>query len=251
MWAVLSDIHGNLEALEAVLADIAKHPVSRVVCLGDVVGYGPSPIECLERAGKWDLVLLGNHDQAVLLDPEGFSANAQAAILWTRTVLDWGKRTDLWDYLAERPRSHVDGEFLFVHGTPRDTLNEYLFPEDVHNRKKMNQLGSLMKRYCFNGHSHVPGVYVEPGGDGSGEWKYTAPTALRGNSYRLDERKTVINVGSVGQPRDGDWRASYALVNGLDITFRRVEYDVDATVKKIHDIPELADFLGDRLREGR
>src|SRR5688500_11938386 len=109
MWAVLSDIHGNLEALEAVLADIAKHPVSRVLCLGDVVGYGPSPIECLERARNWDLVILGNHDQATLFDPEGFSANAQAAILWTRTVLDWGKRSDLWDFLAERPRSHADG----------------------------------------------------------------------------------------------------------------------------------------------
>jgi diadenosine tetraphosphatase ApaH/serine/threonine PP2A family protein phosphatase len=249
MWVVLSDIHGNLEALEAVVADMAKYPVSRIICLGDVLGYGPNPVECLEAAMDWDVVLLGNHDQAAMFDPEGFGVNAERAILWTRAKLEASGRDDLWDFLAERPRSHKEGDFLFVHGSPRNTLNEYLFPEDIHNNRKMQQIGALMQSFCFNGHSHVPGVYTEPDGD-EGEWQYTAPEDLPG-FHRLDGRKTIINVGSVGQPRDGNWRACYATVDGWDVSFHRVEYDVDATVEKIHAIPELANFLGDRLREGR
>jgi diadenosine tetraphosphatase ApaH/serine/threonine PP2A family protein phosphatase len=249
MWAVLSDIHGNLEALDAVLTDIAKRSVSRVYCLGDVLGYGPNPVECLEEAMKWDVVLLGNHDQAAMFDPEGFGINAERAIRWTRSVLESTGRDDLWDFLSERPRSYKDGDFLFVHGSPRNTLNEYVFPEDIHNDRKMKQIGALMQRYCFNGHSHVPGVYTEPEED-EGGWQFTAPDELIG-PHRLDGRKTIVNVGSVGQPRDLDWRASYVLVEGSDLTFHRVEYDVEATVAKIHAVPELADFLGDRLREGR
>ncbi len=249
MWAVLSDIHGNLEALEAVMTDLARHPVSRVLCLGDVVGYGPNPMECLELAREWNLVLLGNHDQATMFEPEGFGVNAERAVSWTRSVLEANSRNDLWDFLAERPRSFQDGDFLFVHGSPRNVLNEYIFPEDVHNHRKMSQIGSLIKRYCFCGHSHVPGVYVEPV-EPPAQWTFTPPEELTG-LWRLDDRKTVVNVGSVGQPRDGNWRACYTLVNGAEVTFHRVEYDVEAVAKKIYAIPELADFLGDRLREGR
>ncbi len=249
MWAVLSDIHGNLEALEAVLADIATQQVSHICCLGDVVGYGPNPVECLEKAMPWELVLLGNHDQATMFDPEGFAESAAQAVFWTRSQLEAASRNDLWDFLAERPRSHKDGDFLFVHGSPRNTLNEYVFPEDIHNERKMAQIAALIQRYCFCGHSHVPGVYVEPQ-EGNARWEFRSPEQLPG-FYRLDGRKTLVNVGSVGQPRDGDWRACYTLVDGWDIKFRRVEYDVDKTVRKIHAIPELADFLGDRLREGR
>lgn len=249
MWAAISDIHGNLEALEAVLADLAKHAVSRIYCLGDVLGYGPNPVECLEHATKWNMVLLGNHDQAAMFNPDGFGANAERAILWTRGVLESSGRDDLWDFLAARPRSHKEGEFLFVHGTPRNTLNEYLFPEDVHNDRKMKQIGSLISNFCLNGHSHVPGVYTEPD-KGDGVWDFTPPEGLPG-FHRLDGRKTVINVGSVGQPRDLDWRACYVLIDGWDVSFHRVEYDVEKTVKKIYAVPELANFLGDRLREGR
>jgi diadenosine tetraphosphatase ApaH/serine/threonine PP2A family protein phosphatase len=246
---VLSDIHGNLEALEAVLADLGKYPVTRVLCLGDVVGYGPNPMECLTHAMKWDLVLLGTHDQATMFDPEGFGGNAERAVYWTRSVLEANNRQDLWDFLADRPRSHQEGDFLFVHGSPRNVLNEYVFPEDVHNSRKMSQIGGLMRRYCFCGHSHVPGVYVEPTEPGAA-WSFTPPERLSG-FWRLDGRKTLVNVGSVGQPRDGNWRACYALVDGWDVSFHRVEYDVEAVARKIYAVPELADFLGDRLREGR
>jgi diadenosine tetraphosphatase ApaH/serine/threonine PP2A family protein phosphatase len=247
MWAVLSDIHGNLEALDAVLADIAKHAVSQVFCIGDLVGYGPNPIECIEKAMAWDLVLLGNHDNAAMFGPDGFCESAERAIFWTQSVLEQNLRIDLWQFIAQRPRFHTQGDFLFVHGSPRNPTNEYVFPEDIYNERKMTSIGEKMARYCFCGHTHIPGMFVEAA---RGKWEFRAPTELPG-FYRLDGRKTIVNVGSVGQPRDDNWRACYALVEGWDITFRRVEYDVDATVAKIYAIPELADFLGDRLRKGR
>lgn len=253
MWAVLSDVHANLEALDAVLADIAKHPVSHIYCLGDVLGYGPNPIECLERAVAWDVTLLGNHDQCAMFEDSissGMPPTVARSILWTRSVLTTGGRDDLWGFLAARPRSYqpADG-FLCVHGSPRNPLNEYIFPEDVYNERKMTRIGELMERYCFCGHTHVPGVFMPQKPPETGWW-FLAPEELPG-FYRLDGRKTIVNVGSVGQPRDGDWRACYVLVDGWDVTFRRVEYDVDATIRKIYAIPELDDFLGDRLREGR
>jgi diadenosine tetraphosphatase ApaH/serine/threonine PP2A family protein phosphatase len=247
MRAILSDVHGNLEALEAVLHDVADHGADEIYCLGDVVGYGPSPLECLEISLGWTVVLLGNHDQGVLFDPDGFGVTAERAIFWHRTVLEAARRDDLWEFLAVRPRSHVGNEGLFVHGSPRSSLDEYVFPEDVGNERKMVQIGRLIDHVCFNGHTHVPGVFVE---EEVGRWTFHAPAEIN-HLWRLDRRKTIVNVGSVGQPRDGDWRACYVLLDGNEITFRRVPYDVDTTVRKIYAIPELADFLGDRLREGR
>ena len=129
MWAVLSDIHANLEALDAVLADVAKHRVSHIFCLGDILGYGPDPIACLERAMACDVTILGNHDQAVMFDPDGFSVNAERAVFWQRSVLEASRRSDLWEYLSARPRTHKHSDFLFVHGSARGPLNEYVFPE--------------------------------------------------------------------------------------------------------------------------
>jgi diadenosine tetraphosphatase ApaH/serine/threonine PP2A family protein phosphatase len=245
--AVLSCIQGNLEALDAVLADIAEHPVTGIYCLGDVVGYGPNPVECLERAMNWDVTLVGNHDQATLFDPDGFSVNLERSIFWGRAQLDAAKREDLWDFLAGRPKTHTECDFLFVHGSPRNPVNEYVFPEDVYNERKMTKIGSLIERYCLCGHTHVPGVFIEKVGE---PWSYSEPRDTSG-FWRLDGRKTIVNVGSVGQPRDGDWRACYVLLDGWDVTFRRVEYDWQKTRDKIYAIPELENFLGDRLGEGR
>jgi diadenosine tetraphosphatase ApaH/serine/threonine PP2A family protein phosphatase len=247
MRAILSDIHGNLEALEAVLTDAAACGASSIYCLGDLVGYGPNPVECVDVSMDWDVVLLGNHDQAAMFDPDGFGQSAEKAIFWTRARLETAGRNDLWEFLAERPRTHQEPGFLHVHGSPWGPLNEYLFPEDVYNPQKMTRIGELMERYCFAGHTHVPGVFVE---EAPGRWSYLVPEEC-GPRYRLDGRKTIVNAGSVGQPRDGDWRACYVLLDDPDVTFRRVEYDVEATVRKIYDIPELENFLGDRLREGR
>ncbi len=112
----------------------------------------------------------------------------------------------------------------------------------------MERIFALVERYCFQGHTHVPGVFIEQGPKTS-----TSSTARKRSttSYKLDARKTLCNVGSVGQPRDGDWRACYVLLDGDTIRYRRVEYDIDTTIKKIYAVPELENFLGDRLRDGR
>ncbi|MBP3960292.1 metallophosphoesterase family protein [Gemmata sp. G18] len=248
MRAILSDVHGNIEALDAVLADIARLPVTSVTSLGDIVGYGPNPIECVTRAMTWDLSILGNHDHAVLFDPIGFSQTAEKAAIWTRAVLESARRDDMWAFLSERPKQSRDGAFLFVHGSARSPTNEYVFPEDVYNVTKMTKIGEHIERYCFAGHTHVPGVFIEP--EPGAQWQFLSPEEID-FAWRLDERKTIVNVGSVGQPRDANWRACYVTLDGLDLVFRRVQYDVDATVAKIYAVPELNDFLGDRLREGR
>jgi diadenosine tetraphosphatase ApaH/serine/threonine PP2A family protein phosphatase len=153
------------------------------------------------------------------------------------------------EFVASRPRSHLEDDVLFVHGSPRNPLYEYVFPEDIYNPRKMGRLFELFKGSCFAGHTHVPGIFTEDPADPDGFYSFHTPAEV-GPVYRLDGRKTLCNVGSVGQPRDGDWRACYVLFDGREIRFRRVEYDVGATVKKIYANPELENFLGDRLREG-
>ena len=248
MKAILSDVHGNLEALQAVLEDVSRRPVEDVYCLGDVVGYGPNPRECLALAMSWPVVLLGNHDHAAAFGLEGFNPAAGRAILWTRGQL--GAPTpsqeaadERWAFLKGRPERHQEGDFLFVHGSPRDPLREYVMPHDVWCWAKMQALFALVGRYCFQGHTHLPGVFTE-------SCRFVSAQAT-GDGYRLGGEKVMVNVGSVGQPRDGDWRACYVLLDGDAVRFRRVEYDVQTTARKIHEVAELDDSLGDRLREGR
>lgn len=245
--AILSDIHGNLEALQAVLADIRREGIQSIYCLGDVIGYGPNPRECIDLAMQFDLCILGNHDQGALFDPEGFSSGAERAIFWTRRQLESdngdAENQRRWNFLCELPRVHWDDQVLFVHGSPRNPLNEYIFPDDIYNSRKMDRIFSLVVRYCFQGHTHVPGVFTEDG-------RFLNPREINGR-YRLTNQKCMVNVGSVGQPRDGDPRSSYVIVDGEWVEFRRIEYPLETTVRKIHQIPELDRFLGDRLREGR
>jgi predicted phosphodiesterase len=252
MIAILSDIHSNLAALHAVLADIDSQGAAAIYCLGDVVGYGPDPCACVDVARSFHLTLLGNHDQGALFDPDGFSGTAERAIFWTRRQLEQSPeprsvREARWEFLAERPRTFKENGMLFVHGSARNPLNEYVFPEDVADHRKMERIFPLVERCCFQGHTHVPGVFVELSRE---QTKFYTPDEVSG-VYRLDARKVLVNVGSVGQPRDGDRRASYVLFDGETIRFRRVEYDVEATVQKIHAIPDLDRILGDRLRDGR
>ncbi len=251
--AIISDIHSNLEALQAVLADIKQQNVEEIYCLGDVVGYGPNPCECIDLVMQCKLVLLGNHDQGAMFDPDGFNGPAERAIFWTRAKLEEPsenrRQRDLrWEFLAERPRLFRENNFLFVHGSARNPLNEYVFPEDIYNQRKMDRIYAMVERYCFQGHTHVPGIFTESSNEDT--FQFHAPDEID-YAYKLDGRKTLCNVGSVGQPRDGDWRACYVLLDGETIRFRRVEYDIDTTVRKIYDIPDLENFLGDRLRDGR
>lgn len=248
--AILSDIHGNLEALDAVLEDIKTQGITVIHCLGDIIGYGPNPLDCIDRALSFDNCILGNHDQAALFDPEGFSSGAQKAIFWTRQQLETGASDSAatlkrWNFLAELPwcRNFPEENVMYVHGSARNPLNEYVFPEDIHNSTKMEKIFALVHQTCFQGHTHIPGVFTE-------QLKFFSPDDLK-QTYQLDQEKVLINVGSVGQPRDGQSAASYVVLEDDQLEFRRVEYDLEATVKKIYEIPDLEDFLGDRLREGR
>jgi predicted phosphodiesterase len=256
MWAIISDIHANLEGLVAVLEDIGRHKVERILCLGDIVGYGPNPIECLDLVmKKAEFSVLGNHDQGALFDPNGWSPAAERAIFWTRDQLERrpaGRAGEIaderWEYLSGLQRSFREGPYLFVHGSARNPVNEYVFPEDIYHQRKMEGIFGAVEHYCFQGHTHVPGIFVEQ--VSSDLYQFDSPEEVD-YTHRLDGRKTLCNVGSVGQPRDGDPRACYVLLDGDTIRFCRVPYDFETTRQKIHDNPELDDFLGDRLREGR
>lgn len=246
--ALISDIHGNLEALEAVLADIKSRGIEEIYCLGDIIGYGPNPCECIDLIMKCNVCILGNHDQAALFDPEGFNTGAERAIFWTRDQLessrgDHEKVAARWDFLGELPRNRREDGLLFVHGSPRNPLNEYVFPEDVYNQRKMENIFGLIEGLCFQGHTHVPGVFTQ-------DFNFFSPEDLN-YEYRITDEKAMINVGSVGQPRDGNWRSCYVILQDGAMQFCRIEYPVEETAGKIYAIPELDDFLGDRLKEGR
>jgi predicted phosphodiesterase len=249
--ALISDIHGNLEALDAVLADIASVGASEIYCLGDIIGYGPNPCECLDLVmSRCKVTILGNHDQAALFDPDGFNPMALNAIYWTRDRLDNGPGSPAqinkrWDFLGELPRQVTQDDWKYVHGSPRDPTNEYVFPEYIFDQRKMEILFGKVSKYCFQGHTHLPGVF-------STDCEFLAQENMEG-PIRLGEDKLMINVGSVGQPRDGDRRSCYVVVDtdAMTVEFRRVEYDFEKTIQKIYDIDDLDNGLGDRLRIGQ
>ena len=246
--AVLSDIHGNLEALTAVLEDIKGQSVDEIYCLGDVIGYGPNPCECLDIVMDLDVCILGNHDQAAMFDPDGFNPVALRAIYWTRDKLDESTGSIAainrrWDFLGELPRFKDEGTFKFVHGSPRDPTNEYVFPEHAYDDRKMKNLFRRVEQYCFQGHTHIPGVFTEDG-------DFISPQDCN-YQYNLGDGKLLVNVGSVGQPRDTDPRACYAIVTDELVQYRRVEYPFEETIAKIYRVEQLDNMLGDRLRGGR
>jgi predicted phosphodiesterase len=246
--AILSDVHGNLEALTAVLADVEEQGATQIVCLGDLIGYGPNPRECIDLVMQFDVCILGNHDLGALFDPEGFSSGAERAIFWTRKQLEDAtlRRDDVirrLDFLAELPRNYREDGLMFVHGSARNPLNEYIFPEDVYNARKIEKIFGVIEQSCFQGHTHVPGVFTH-------DMRFFCPEELN-HQYVLGEQKTMVNVGSVGQPRDGDPRSCYVLLDDNVVRFRRIEYPLEETIEKIYAISELDNFLGDRLREGR
>lgn len=249
MFAIISDIHGNLEALTAVLAEIDRRGITEVICLGDVIGYGPNPMECLDRVRqRCRVTLMGNHDFAVLYEPFNFNSGAEQASFWTRQQFeddpDPVRRADRWKHLGSLPVKYRTNDFLAVHASPRRPINEYIFPDDIYtNPAKFQSIFERFDRICFVGHTHVPGVFLE-GPD------FYSPDELD-NRFELGEEKAIVNVGSVGQPRDRDPRSSFAVVSETGIEFVRVTYDVETTVKKIAANQQLDSFLGTRLLDGR
>ncbi len=247
--AIISDIHANLEALQAVLAHIGTLNVDEIICLGDIIGYGPNPIECLDLVmDNCALTILGNHDQAAIFDPEGFNPVAIKAIFLHRELLESDRSSKgdrRWDFLGELPRRHDEGKYLFVHGSPRDPTNEYVFPEHVYEKELLAHLISRFEQYCFQGHTHIPGVFLETG-------KFVTPKEAD-YFFRLGQEKCMINVGSVGQPRDEDPRSCFVVLDTEENTleYHRVEYDNEATREKIYALHGLENMLGDRLISGR
>jgi predicted phosphodiesterase len=256
--AIVSDIHSNLAALEAVLEDIRSRNIERVLCLGDIVGYGPNPRECVARCNEFEVTIMGNHDEAIFHSRKAdeFNLRAEMALEWTRDELAGGGTEDevaqRFTFLRDLPVSHEltidEAPVLLVHGSPRRPLREYIFPRDVRNQDKMREIFSRFPGLCFVGHSHVPGIYTD-------ELNYIHPTELELlRIYHFDEgQKAIVNVGSVGQPRDSDPRACYVtLTDQADaVVFRRVKYDVEKTRDLIHRATGLDNSLGDRLLEGR
>lgn len=258
MFAIISDIHSNFEALTAVLADIEQRGIDTIYCLGDVIGYGPDPRQCLDlviEKVKW--CVLGNHDYAIFYEPTNFNYAAEQAAFWTREMLetepDDEKRNRRWSFLGELPMRRTleadlveaDATIDYVHASPRRPINEYIFPDDVYtNPVKVRILFERVKHICFVGHTHLPGVFLN-------EPDFYLPSEL-GNVYPIvKDEKAIINIGSVGQPRDKDNRASYVYVDENEVNFVRVPYDIDKTIKKLRAIDQLDPFNADRLKDGR
>lgn len=249
--AVISDIHANLEALTVVFNDIDRRGIKTVVCLGDIIGYGPNPRECLDLViERCAWALMGNHDYAVLFEPTNFNAGAEAAAFWTRrqfeTEPDKAKRNRRWEFLGNLSiRQNFAPGFSAVHGSPRRPINEYIFADDVTSAPtKMEQCFERIDRACVVGHTHVQGVFTD-------EPEFLQAVKLS-NVYRFNSHeKAIINVGSVGQPRDRDPRSAYAVLHNDRIDFVRLQYDIKSVARKIEAISELNDYFGQRLMDGR
>jgi diadenosine tetraphosphatase ApaH/serine/threonine PP2A family protein phosphatase len=224
--AVLSDIHSNLVALDAVLASLDT--VDAIWHLGDVVGYGPEPDAVVERLDEIGAVgVRGNHDAAAVGDgheAEYFNVDARRAIEWTRATIR--PATAAWlDVLPERL---LEGDFTLVHGSPRAPIWEYVTSAPVARAC----LQAIETPYCLHGHTHVPVVFRED----DGAIELIAPRD--GSTLRLDTRPAMLNPGSVGQPRDGDPDASYLVLDTErgEATWRRVAYDIAATQARMREV---------------
>ena len=241
-YAILADIHANLAALQAVLEDItAKGGVDELWCLGDVVGYGPEPGECIRLLKKHcSVCVAGNHDLGAVgkLNLGYFNASAAAACRWTAAQLS---PADV-RYLEDLPLSLQQGDFFLVHGSPAEPALEYVISSGIAARS----FSFFDSPYCLVGHTHVPLAFKQEGD--------SAPSIMlsSGIGLVLGAKRMIINPGGVGQPRDGDPRASYAVYEseGSILRLYRVEYDIAATQRKMLKA-NLPMMLISRLEEGR
>lgn len=225
-YAVISDIHANLAAFEAVLADIGDR-VDDIWCLGDLVGYGPDPNECIERARQMDLTcVVGNHDKACLgeVDLFEFNPDARRACRWTIDHLAPENRA----YLESLSEKLVIGEFTLVHGSPRAPVWEYITSPET----ARENFSAFDTRVCLVGHTHVPLAFCLP--------TETSPLAERrwlsgAGPVSLNAGRWIVNPGGVGQPRDGDPTAPYILLDreAMVVEVRRVAYPVEQTQKRM------------------
>jgi len=233
--AIISDIHANLEALREVFNYIDGHNVEKVYCLGDIVGYGPNPNECIELIrDRCEAVIMGNHDYAAigLANIEYFNEYAKMSTYWTIENIS----EDNLKYLRGLPFSHQTESLIFVHSSPSKPSSWYYVLSVQDARTEMQ---SFEEHICLIGHSHVPVVF-------SGQ-NFNRETTQKLQS----NRKYIINVGSVGQPRDGNPNTCFTVLDEEKniVEFVRLEYDIDATYEKIVKAG-LPLFLAERLLKG-
>lgn len=240
-FAIISDIHANLEALEAVLADIKEQRIDSTCCLGDVIGYGCDPLACLELVhSHCDIRVIGNHEYAALgkVDAEQLNVVAQASMAWTQDQL-----TDrAFAIIAEFDTQSSREDLRFVHASPFE-------PERWHYILTIPEADrafkSFSERICFIGHSHLPMIFTESP-DGQHRRRI-------GHDFQPDEEgRYLINVGAVGQPRDNDPRACYVIFDTAEweATYRRVDYEYQFTQRKMREA-HLPSMLIDRLQAGK
>ena len=237
--AVLSDIHSNLVALDAVSGDMPA--VDQIWALGDIVGYGPQPNEVIRRLQELGVrAVTGNHDGAAIgtVDASWFNPDAAAAIRWTTSVLDENSQA----YLAALPQVRRDGELTAVHGSPREPIWEYITDPAI----AAANLDAFETRLCLFGHTHLPLIYRADG------IHITVVPANVSAPIALDERRALINPGSVGQPRDGNPDASYLVLDteAGTVEFHRVRYEIELTQRLMRDVG-LPRWLVERLAIGR
>jgi len=241
-YAIISDIHGNVEALHAVLDDIKKQSVDSIICLGDIVGYYPDPEKCIDLVKKnVDICVAGNHDYAAIgrIDTQNFTYHAFAAMEWTKQHLsDKGK-----DYLNSLPLIVDENQMFFTHSSPSNPQEwVYVFPDS--EDAVFEAFNSLNNPLNFIGHTHWPSILIQENERITLHSDHFIKIS-NGFSY-------LINVGSVGQPRDFDSRSCYCIYDSdeMDVRIIRVSYDFRITQKKIRD-HQLPLFLAERLEKGR
>ncbi len=226
MFAILSDIHANYEALSAVVSDIARRNIETIYCLGDVVGCGPDPQACVQLAMEFDICLAGNWDIAITTpaaDDENESSQMREMIAWTVRQLS----PQQLKFLKSRKSIHQNSQMTFAHGGPLDYVNQYLFPEHVYDDQTMQQVFEAFDHTFFCGHTHIAGIHERE--------RYFEPSQV-GDLYILGRNQAIINVGSVGRPQDDDHRASYVIVDDCSVRFMRIDYDQDRTKRKMDDL---------------
>ena len=232
--AVISDIHGNLEALSTALGYIDEHGIKDIYCLGDVVGYGPNPNECIEIVRqRCNVVLMGNHDYAAigLARIEYFNQFAKMATYWTMERLTKANQ----EFLKQLPFIYQTDNMIFVHAAPSNPSHWYYILSVEDARMEME---SFKQNVCFVGHSHVPVIYTED-------------KAIKSDIKIEHNQKYIVNVGSIGQPRDGDPRLSFVIYEPNDgaLKYIRLNYNVEKTYQKIIK-SGLPTFLAERLLKG-
>jgi len=227
--AIISDIHANLTAFQAVLQDVeSRGGFEHIWCLGDIVGYGPDPKECIQLLRQYGpICIAGNHDWGAIgkIDIDDFNPDAAAACRWTGQQLG----PQEVDYLANLPLIISEGDFTLAHGSPREPIWEYLV--STYNAKV--SFSHFQTRFCLVGHSHVPLVFEYDARSGECLLHQLAPDDVA----NLGSNRLIINPGGVGQPRDGDPRASYAVYDSDNKVIRhyRVPYDVASTQQRMKE----------------